>query len=91
MSARYPSGRPSNMGQENSTLAQQSLNISAGAPRVTSTHVSFLSVFLTSGYHEVKPSIMMIKIGKRSDRLIMCSGFAQASTQPLRTECGQPY
>ncbi|KAM0711632.1 hypothetical protein Q7P35_000999 [Cladosporium inversicolor] len=38
MNVRRPSGRPSNMGQESSTLAQQSLNISAAGPRATSTH-----------------------------------------------------
>jgi hypothetical protein len=67
------------MGQENSTLAQQSINISAGGSRATPTHVSFHLTAFNSPF-TTKPPVMMILIGKRSDCLVMRFGFAQAST-----------
>lgn len=65
----YDSGkRPSNMGQDQSALAQQSINISAGRPRIISRDVCN-ELFLTSCSYGTTNHYDEIKFGKRSDRL----------------------
>jgi hypothetical protein len=64
MTGRHPSGRPSNMGQEISSLGS----------RATPTNVSLFLYPLTVSRYTHHDDL----IGKRSDLLVMCFGFAQA-------------